>query len=83
MAKILYIGNRIDNPTNGGDMIDYRNQTLLRKFSGDQLIFVEPDFKSRNIASKLTLGLTSVTKELIKTAFSNNDIHCVFVSQSY
>lgn len=81
--KILYIGTEIINPTNGGDMIDYRNQSLLRMAFGNCIIYVEPDIESKSIESRLTMGLTSRVKNEINIAFANNSIVCVFVSQSY
>jgi glycosyltransferase involved in cell wall biosynthesis len=78
--NILYIGREIINPTNGGDMINFRNQQLLRAVFEAKLIYLEADGGS--LVSKFTMGLTALKKKEIKNCLNNNVVDFVFVSYS-
>ena len=79
---ILYIGPKIDNPTNGGDMIDYRNQSLLKSIFKSEVYFVEPSTSS-SFFSRLSFGLDKKKKDEIQGIMEIWDIKLAFVSQSF
>ena len=82
--KILYIGPKMENPQNGGDRIEFRNQKLLEKFSDDNLLYFSPDFHYSSFYAKiaLTIGLTQKKKKELKDIINNNSFDIIFVSQS-
>lgn len=79
--KILYVGEKINSPQNGGDMIELRNQKLLECMTGVSVVYIEPEFNS--LTSRVSYGLSKNVKSNLRTVFSKEKIDLVFVSQSW
>lgn len=81
---ILYIGPKMNDPKNGGDRIEYRNQLLLELITREGVTYFSPDFCYDSFIAKLrmTIGLTKAKKKELKELVAVSKFDIIFVSQS-
>lgn len=79
--KVLYIGDKINNPSGGAEVVNQRNQKLLEGIVGkENLVYIPPHV--RNLCAKFVFGVTGKFLKMVGNALSDGAFTHVFVSQS-
>lgn len=81
---VLYIGPKMSNPRNGGDLIEFRNQKILERICEGLITYFSPDFQYTSFTAKLrmTIGMTKAKKVELKHLLTHEKYTFIFVSQS-
>lgn len=81
--RILYIGGEIKNPQNGGERIEYRNQSLLSRVSRNNMFFLNPiDYDVHSLSFHLGMGISKRFVKTVLRTIAEQEIEVLYVSKS-